>query len=611
MIVKQRNILWKGIFEIDMEKKISITLFPFMISAVMTSFLLKGLTTTMARYTIRTSLAAVLIFTSWGILFFIETKRLRRAKVVYSVKCKIVVAAILAGFLGLYFSYCVWSNGYLSLAPFELIDNGNVHLDNLFHSSIAESYKRGMEASCLINNEWFCHYHTFSHFLMGNIARVMGMPSLIAYNYLYPVVFIPLYVFAQLYAVSSAKKYFERDAAVSYIDIVVISLFNTGVAYKELIGSYGVWKTSYFDSESFLVANTLAFLFYGYAFQWMEKQFGNKKKDIFFICAVIPFFIFVISWAKISVGFIVTVSVMYAVFRKRMKDFRFWLANFLYFLEFLFCFWMFNGGQSGTGLVRDSFRLMAFEVNCSGPLGIWGHYIILLIMPVLFILFDIKKYKYTWRDFWDGKCIWIELVSVCCLMSFLPGFLINIGGGSAAYFSYVSEVVALVLLCGHNYIKIEEDGAGLLKVSVYVVSFSWCVSVSYSNSIGNPLDLITGTHASNLYVKLDEIRNMADGHPEKYTMYLEKDSFVLQVFQSGATASYICPAITGVGVINATYCDNGSYYTFLDEPVGYAYGFNSVDHGCLSYENAKQEARNNGKEKIIHMTSRGYEVENL
>lgn len=586
--------------------------FPFIISVIMTYFIVTACTITYPRYGTRSCVAAIIISLFWSVCFFLDQRRIGRGvKPERSINSNLILMSIIAFFLGIFLASLAWGSRYLSLAPYEAIDNGVQHLDCMFHSTIAESCKRSIKASTLLNGELYIPYHTFSHLLMGNVAKIMDMPSLIAYNFIFPPLFIPVYIVSQLAAISSVKNYFEESPQIAFIDIVVVILFNVGVVHSGLLGMYGIWKKSYLVSESFLIANTIVLLSYALAFYVLKQHIHNKRIMNIYCLLIIPIEIFVISWSKISVGFVFTAGVMYYLFRTKTRELKYWLLNMLYLGVFIISLWLFNThGNDMQGTIISGFLIRAFEQYCSGPLGIWGHYLILLIMPALFIILEINKNHYSKTEVINGKTVWIEMILIVSVLAFLPSYILDIGGGSAVYFSYAMEIPALCLLCGHNYVNIDEDSKGSCRMCIYIVCVSWCIWTAYTNRGADPLSLVKGEHGYNISEVLLQIRNEVDGRPEKYTIYIDADSFISQVYTDGRYASYICPSITGVGVINASYMHEGVCYTFKGDMTDEGYGMmiTNNDHN-LSFDEAMIKAGQMGKEKVIHITGSGYELD--
>ncbi len=601
------SVIWKLLTK----RCTSIVLIPCVVSLVLTSYIVRSVSLTHMVYGARSEIAAIIISLLWLCAFFIDQKRIYDScqNTCVCIKAPAVLVLLSGLFIGLYAASAVWGKGYLSLAPLEKIDNGTQHLDSLFHSSVAESYRHFPYASTLLNGEAFLKYHTFSHLLMGIVSWVMGMPSLVAYCFLYPSVFLPLYFLAILIAVSYAKNYFNGRGEVNFTDVAVIMLFIAGGISASVLNRYGIWKTSYILSESFLVANTLAFFSYGLFFRALKAS-GSRTQIRMLLLIVIPFLVFVITWSKISVGFLFTLSTVYFVLRKGMKNWKYWIVIVVNCLVFMVALFLFNwsGTSAGNGLF-SSIKWMAFGEKCSGRLGIWGHYLLLLTLPALFLLLDTVKNKYDFKSIAEAGTVWIEVVIIICLAAFLPGLLIDIAGGSAVYFSYFAEIPPLILLCGRNCLDMDKCTKRSVKILVYTAVFCWCIFWSYTNRADDPLESISGEHSSGLSGLLLDIRESADGEQEKYTVYLDDNSPADMVFDDERCACYVFPAMTGIGVINATYCQDGTCYSYRGEKAEDGYFMDLTDNEKnMTFDEALAKAKEMGKKGLIHFVDSGYEI---
>ncbi len=587
----------------------SIFVAPATVSLIMVYILYRAVALTSPRYGTRSCLLAVLVSIIWVGLFFFHQRKIEKGESdILLIRCRLIIVLIIVFFIGVFLAFVAWNAGYVSLVPYERIDNGAQHIDTMFHSSIAESWRRSLYPSTLLNDERYIAYHTFSHLLLGAVSGIMRMPALVVYCYLYPILFLPLHCFSALLAVLFSKGYFENKMEVQFLDLIVIGLYIFGVT--DNIEAYGIWKSSFFISESFLIANTFSFFAYAFSFYALKQWKDNKRLMIIHSVVIVPIEILIISWSKVSVGFIFTASIMYYVFRSHIKDIRVWILDVLYLLEFIVCLRIFNNGGDMSRTIPSKFKWFAYEDYISGGLGMWGHYIVLSLMTMLFIVLELYKNRYKWRDVKIGKTVWIEDILIVSMLAFLPATIMNIRSASV-YFSFAIEIPSLVLLCGHNYINVEEDAKGLIKPLIYVVSFCWCIWMGYHNKPGNPLSTITNEHTSNLSQILLDIRDTVGKNPEDYIIYLDTDSVLSQIFTSDKTAVFVCPSMTGVGVINATYEQDGTRYCYMGTPVDEGYSLDKVDNGYLSFEDAVMTAKERGKEHIIHMTNVGYEVVDL
>ncbi len=149
---------------------ISLFVFPCVIGYVLTFYLNKAIIITNPRYGTRISIISFLLLGVWSFLLVtdqihINNNPYRR----FCVKCSLVIILIFLILLGINFATKIWGSGLLTLVPYEGIDNGTQYIDTLYHSAIAESYKRSPKASTLLNNVEHLYYHTFSHLIMGVI----------------------------------------------------------------------------------------------------------------------------------------------------------------------------------------------------------------------------------------------------------------------------------------------------------------------------------------------------------------------------------------------------------------------------------------------------------
>ena len=607
------------------KRRVSALVFPCVTSGTVSAFLVAAVLRTHPLYGTRMTIAALLATGIWAGLLAQDCRRIAKGRTGNTLRCPLPAALILAGFLAVWMTWTVWGSGYLTLAPLEQIDNGTQRLDTLFLSSISESFRRSLLPGTLLNNEPAIPYHTFSPLTLEIAARAAGVPAFIAYNTLYPVLFLPAYVLAQIMAVSAAKEYFGGQCEAGIKDLAVLILMNAGFLYGKWLDAHGVWKANNIISESCLTANLLVFLSYGVLFRGMKKTDGKTKKLL--LAAVIPASIFLITWSKISAGLLYTVSVMYFLFRTHIREGKYWLLNILYGIILAASLWLFNlmgSGPRSTLLTR--YMPLAFQEYCPGPLGIFGHWIILFLMPAAVIGAEILRLRKEPKAFRTGKTVWIEEMLLLAGIAFLPGAVMVIDGGSASYFSCALEVPAVLLLCAHPALQPEKlfrrgenagKGSGAwIRAAAGALCVLYCAAMCWINKAENPMDFVTGEHASGLSGMLTEIREQYGAHPEEYTVYLDEDNAAAAAFRPGRSRDdmktfYVFPAMTGIGVINATYVRDGTAYTYLgkaiDQTSNYKGEYTDSDH-ALTLPEALEKARGMGKKGVLRITADGYEL---
>lgn len=609
----------------------SIFVIPTIVLMVLDYYLITVIKHTNPRYGDRVVIFSIITCLIWVALFIwdqikiVKDENQQRAGINLPFAFVILIAVL----LGRYVACASWGEGMLSLVPFEKIDNGTEHMDNLFFAAVAESYKQHPYASTLLNGDAHLEYHTFSILLMSFVSRIVDLPALLAYNYLYPIVFCPLYIFSILFAISESKKYFEGKAQINFWDTIVFILFVCGIGGRDdVMKKYMVIKTVFFTSESFLVANMLALFFYGISFYVLRKWKDQTKKMLLYKVLIVPTFIFVITWAKISMGMIVTASVMYYVFRTKIDKLRYWILNVFYGCTYLISLKYFYYGatfaKSEGGLkdtIMQGFQWKAFGRYCTGPLGIWGHFIILLSMPLLFVILElVRNKKEIGRAFKTGSLVWAEDMAVITLLCFLPPLIVASMEFDSRWFSMAVEIPAVVLLCGRNYMDLSEIKNATAKVVLNIVCVFFPLFLLYTNAAESPESWVEDEHITDLSDFLLDIREEVGDDAKDYVIYLEWDNKVFHTFAYSNEvkwtygSSFVCPAMTGVGVINASYYENGKYYDYLSREINTwpSTGMTITDNDhMIPYEEAIGKAKSMGKKKMIHITKRKYEIVDL
>ena len=601
-----------NVTEIKMDK--NILLMPVIVSVTLTGILLYGLHITDSLYKNKIICISIFLVLIWVSLFLIHNKKRQTIKMKSNSLFDLTIILSVSFLIGIVFSCFVWGKGYLSLSPVARIDNGTQHADTLFHSAIAESFGRSMIPRALVNEERTLPYHTFSHLLLKGVAELVSMPTFIIYNYIYPILFLPAYIFAQITSIKCAKKYFIKSKELCIMDVIIIGIYNVGIFQNQILSACGVWKSSYVVSESFLIANTLAYLSYAVLFSYIQKDNINKILNHLFIIVGIPAMIFCLSWAKISVGFLFTASVMYYILRQYWRSIKGWGVEIIYALVFLLSVYLFNRGSGTAGGIMKEIQLFAFEKYCENMYGFMGHYFILILMGGIFIILEIIFNKYSLRKMIRGKALFIEEILIVSILGFLPAFMIDINGGSAGYFSYAVETLALILLCGNNKINhvIQKMRGAKWKKIIPCSMCIWCIYIGIDTAAGviQEDQMIIKDDVPGFYTELMNLREIMDGEPEAYTFYLDNDSKVAELFQEPLAAIYVHPGLTGAGVINASYCMDGKYFLFDGTEIG-GYGLKDVNNEKLSFEKAKMKAIELGKKYLIHASENGYEIVQL
>ena len=316
--------------DIFLNEKVSICIFPLIISFIMCILIAIAAIKTNTPYIVNVFTGVIIVLGFWLILFIYDQHKIMIGLSDRSVNgfFFITFSALL---VGLCFAYFIWGQGYLSLDPIQRINSGLQHQDAFFLSAIAESYNRSLFPSTLVNQEAIFRYHTLDCLITNIISRLFFMPCFFVFTYLQPIIFLPLYGFLQCIGILGAKKYFTGMGTLKLTDIVIVTIYNIGLLAPLQLSHFGIWKSSYVGSSSFVTANIFAILFFILCFHMMR----TKKHRNAFLYIGIPIAIFILCWSKISVGFLVTIVILYYFFRTKPKSLKYWLLNLYYLAAFL------------------------------------------------------------------------------------------------------------------------------------------------------------------------------------------------------------------------------------------------------------------------------------
>lgn len=543
------------------------------------------------------------------------------------------ISSILFAFvLGFFFVKLEWFYGYLNLDPVLYLMKGRSHIDTLFHSAIAESYITNGFPSINFNEPILLKYHTFSHFLIAVLSKILDIPAFIFYNYLFPIFSIPLYVFLVQYSLFEIKKMLKVEQNFSFWDSVFLFLF---------LGFFLIH--SLYISESCLVS---------VIFMLLGLNLILKSKNIFIArisfssIVLVPVFIFLVSWGKISCGMIFTGFFCYYLFRENIKSVKNWGLIILYAVTFVFSYKCFSN-TSGT----DSSKITLFHFARNYlTLKTSVFYYFSQLIPALLCLIFVVKEKFLSKEYFKNReNILPETMLVASIVSFLPGIFLTIGGGSAAYFCIPAFVLNLLILWGYDIpnrlvYSLSKIGRKFLFASIFSICI-WsviCVSDPFHNII-TTLKINTDfsdnqqtTYTEKLkecfkpalgkkiplYKSVEKIRDISKNNRKDFCVFIDDDCYFYDIYGHDKNPPHYglkeCFALTsyiGLPVINALYTDGEYSYRGDGENIGQNgvneyYGIGSVKKHSqkITKDNMREFARSIGKSNIIVVTKDSFYI---
>ena len=547
------------------------------------------------------------------------------------------ISSILFAFvLGFFFVKLEWFCGYLNLDPVLYLMKGRSHIDTLFHSAIAESYITNGFPSINFNEPIHLKYHTFSHFLIAVFSKILDIPAFIFYNYLFPIFSIPLYVFLVQYSLFEIKKMLKVEQNFSFWDSVFLFLF-LGFFF-----SYSFYDSLYI-SESCLVS--VIFMLLGLNLILKSKNIFIARISLSSI-VLVPVFIFLVSWGKISCGMIFTGFFCYYLFRENIKSINNWGLIILYAVTFIFSYKCFSD-TSGTD--SSKITLFHFARNYLTLKTSVFYYFSQLIPALLCLIFVVKEKFLSKEYFKNRKNILPETMLVASIVSFLPGIFLTIGGGSAAYFCIPAFVLNLLILWGYDIpnrlvYSLSKLGRKFLFASIFSICI-WsviCVSDPFHNII-TTLKINTDfsdnqqtTYTEKLkecfkpalgkkiplYKSVEKIRDISKNNRKDFCVFIDDDCYFYDIYGHDKNSPHYglkeCFALTsyiGLPVINALYTDGEYSYRGDGENIGQNgvneyYGIGSVKKHSqkITKDNMREFARSIGKSNIIVVTKDSFYI---
>lgn len=543
------------------------------------------------------------------------------------------ISSILFAFvLGFFFVKLEWFYGYLNLDPVLYLMKGRSHIDTLFHSAIAESYITNGFPSINFNEPILLKYHTFSHFLIAVLSKILDIPAFIFYNYLFPIFSIPLYVFLVQYSLFEIKKMLKVEQNFSFWDSVFLFLF---------LGFF--FRYCLYISESCLVS---------VIFMLLGLNLILKFKNIFIArisfssIVLVPVFIFLVSWGKISCGMIFTGFFCYYLFRENIKSVKNWGLIILYAVTFVFSYKCFSN-TSGT----DSSKITLFHFARNYlTLKTSVFYYFSQLIPALLCLIFVVKEKFLSKEYFKNReNILPETMLVASIVSFLPGIFLTIGGGSAAYFCIPAFVLNLLILWGYDIpnrlvYSLSKIGRKFLFASIFSICI-WsviCVSDPFHNII-TTLKINTDfsdnqqtTYTEKLkecfkpalgkkiplYKSVEKIRDISKNNRKDFCVFIDDDCYFYDIYghninspHYGLKECFVLTSYIGLPVINALYTDGEYSYRGDGENIGQNgvneyYGIGSVKKHSqkITKDNMREFARSIGKSNIIVVTKDSFYI---
>ena len=373
-----------------MEKGVSQNIYtlPSILSIIQFCFLFVALFNSGYYFANKTLFISFLLVLLWVGLFLFNRKRYN-----FSINIHNIILFVLFVFVAFYCIRMTWFSNYLSIGAIDDFFKGKTFIDTLYHSTLAQSIVTNGYPSIQQNAPIFLFYHSLSHYIVAFISIILSLPCFISYNYIYPVLAIPLIMYLLLKCIVISREFFNKSKYLSLIDYFLISGVVCSFVSKKNLDRIGFFSYSYLLSESCLFS-IIFILFYLAIIYWGYKRYKNF--NIFNLIFLIPLFILGLSFAKISTGCVFCIGTCYYLFRKnKILSFSSLLIIF-YFLIFI-GYYILGGKYPATypvGEINNGRFIEPFHyiINYTkGPFYGALHYVFFFFPIVLIYIFNDAK----------------------------------------------------------------------------------------------------------------------------------------------------------------------------------------------------------------------------
>jgi hypothetical protein len=542
-------------------------------------------------------------------------------------------ALLIAGILW-YVADACWNSGYLSLYAASRFFSGESHIDTLFHSAVTESIRNYHIPSALLNDARYLPYHFGSHALLALISAALGLPAFVVYNYLYPIVFCPVFFSLLLRLVLEIKRLRNSPPIITPPELLVLLTGLVGIFPTFFLKRIGIWNDEVFISESFLAGLTAALWFLLLCMRAeSRKRFERPGYRTLFLWLIVPVFVLACSALKISIGMLLAAAASYYIIRKLGRGATKYLLVALYAGVLILSSRLFSGNS------RAGFRLLDFmRANVDSSAWIW-YVVNTYVFAFLFIYLGVRQKGRVLEAMKGRHLLPEEVLFVVCVAGSLPGLFLSVASGSAAYFSMVAGVLVMPFIVGYERLKPGRSmlagiaGAVLtvnllfgadavlfarkvvgerIKLAEHVTAADFKKAFLGEMRKGNLPGAVRGAFAAyfspmegasfaEFERQLDDVNKLAGPSRGDAAAFLPPESQLWNLQQNGKASPFVVPAYTGLLLMNAVYSEKG----YLHDGGGGTIG-KTADFLGYGLDRLKASPQKDLQQCIEEATARGF-----
>jgi len=566
----------------------------FIVSLVVAVAIISNLFGYGSLYDNRVIVLVLFLVACWGCLFvytFIKNRHRNKYGIISWSMFTIVLLL-----LGIRMSTIIWGSNYLHLDIYDGLVHNRFWYDPLFHSETAMAIGTFGFSARHINGITPFGYHVASHVILMLINKATGINQLFVYCYVYPAIVFPLFVASFFMAAAFVRSIVcgDKGSKITVLDAIIVFALFADFLPEGWFESLAIWTTrSGIVSETYAFANMFMLLFIVFAaMSYKRGWLDNKIYKILFCLVICPFAIFSLTLLKISVGFITCGAVMYFFFRRAVclasetlqlrpyiKSLFNWSAIVMAAVGWLLAFLVMESGSVWGDFVFE-WKLFSFTGTYATPALTPMHYLVYCGFAFMVLYFRYRK-AVTFKEMIGEKYIFEHILVIAVLVGMLPGMLINIVGGSAAYFAGVQLRLAMLMLLAYDYPNkiaawVKENTEKIGKVIAGIVATLMCLSLFLNNNYERYFSFIfdksrradvphmsfppSGHLGNPLIVLFDKADKEVRNARGDYWMFIDETSVLWDLKDPLWTLRQLM-AYTGVVLANAIYYeDDHPYY---------------------------------------------------
>lgn len=458
------------------------------------------------------------------------------------------VAAL--GILILWMLSITWGSGYASLRWRDLLMTGYVSRDVAFNATYAEMLITYGRASTGLDGLPYMPYHFASHLLAGALATLTHTSALTIYHFVLPWLLPVLYITAFMMFVMALRPRTYWRTSVSFWVVIVVGTVR--VLPQPIADMQGMWNLI-FVSESAVLGQAL--FFFGAA----ATAHGWVDRSRFFRLIGLPVLCFALGFSKQSLLF-VGVGGLAALFitENRWRQRQYWSGAALVLVSAYLAYRLSSGTFETTNIVPLHFVNTWTDTTLPG----W----LLLNFGWAWLYIGLRIYEKR-RPFTD-----VYVLAALIVAGLIPALLLEIPGGSAAYFIEIQRFVAVGLLAAWlppNLWRRRTRLAAWVRRGIVAAC-----GLAIGNLALALVGLIVVTMAvpvlpiSPVVQQLDEIAALPAEVRAQTGLVIVRDHPYWSMLNMGsvtcAVTPFVAPALTGVALIDGLpeACDAAQYYGF-------------------------------------------------